>query len=228
VRRLVRHTRLTTTALTLTVTGLAADSVLADGVSPRSGLWTGLLSLSQRLVEFWPIPNIRVHVLRNTLCSRRAMKANAIGDQLFRGNGSTQVIDATGTSTSSLSDGMAVAVDALQRADYAYAKRITEQASTPATGPDAGPDPGSDAGPDPGSDTGQDPGTADVDLAGPLGTISGVCPLVTFPVNGQVVIASTSTTYVGGSCASLTAGQNAQITGTPVGSFLIARLVTIH
>jgi hypothetical protein len=42
------------------------------------------------------------------------------------------------------------------------------------------------------------------------------------------VVTSTSTTYVGGSCASLTAGQTAQVEGTPNGPIVVARQVTIH
>jgi len=52
--------------------------------------------------------------------------------------------------------------------------------------------------------------------------------MVTFPVNGRFVVASSSTAYVGGDCSSVVAGGSAEVQGTPNGNVVVARQVTIH
>jgi hypothetical protein len=61
-----------------------------------------------------------------------------------------------------------------------------------------------------------------------MGPVAGVCPVVTFPVSGHVVVTSSSTSYVGGSCADLVAGTSTEVAGTPAGNTMLAREVRIR
>jgi len=145
-----------------------------------------------------------------------------LGRQLVRGNGSTQVFDGTSPKTaSSLRDGLTVDADGLQRADYAYATRVTVQSAgttTPTPTPTPTPPPTPTPTPTPSETT----------IGGVSGPVTGVCPALAFPVSGQVVITNASTAYVGGSCAALVAGASAEVVGTPAGNTIVARQIRIH
>ena len=161
-----------------------------------------------------------------------------IGRQLVRGNDATEIVDETGARSSNpLSDGMSVDLDALQRAEYAYGKRITlRRPNTPAPAPMPAPTPAPTPAPSPAPPPATPtpspaptpaPGN-DTTIGGILGPVSGVCPVVAFPVSGRVVVTNSSTTYVGGSCSSLVAGGSTEVSGTPNGNTVVARQVTLR
>lgn len=133
-----------------------------------------------------------------------------LGSRLLRGNVASQV-DGAGA----LVGGAPVDVDALQRTEYAYAQRVTVQPSpSPAPGPSPNPNPN----PDPN----------DRSLTGVLGAVSGLCPIITFPVNGQVVVTNSSTAYVNGTCSNVVAGGSVQVSGTQAGNVVVARQITLR
>lgn len=166
--------------------------------------------------------------------------------QLVRGDSRTQVVDGNGA-TASLADGATVDVAGLKRAQYAYGTRITLRPAdttatpptpgpghnpapspTPTPGPGPAPAPAPSPSPTPSPNPGPPPNPNNVTISGVLGSISGVCPVVTFPISGQVVITNSATAYINGSCSSLVAGWSAQVNGTPDGNVVVARQVTIH
>jgi hypothetical protein len=52
------------------------------------------------------------------------------------------------------------------------------------------------------------------EIEGALGGLAGTCPSVSFVVNGYSITTSSSTTFDGGSCASLKSGTNVDVKGT--------------
>jgi hypothetical protein len=137
-----------------------------------------------------------------------------LGGQLVRGDSLTQV-DGTPATVDALRDGQTVDVDSLRRTDYAYARRVTIPRSEPApTAPAPTPTP--------------TPTGGETTVSGVLGPLEGLCPLLVFPVNGQVVVTNASTVYTGGTCTSLVAGGSAKVTGTPEGNTVVARQITIN
>lgn len=159
-----------------------------------------------------------------------------LGDHLIRGDERTQVIHGSGTtSPSSLQDGDQVALDGLRRTSYVYATRVAEQESAPPsstvpptpTVPPTGPSNPPTPPPNP-TPTVPTPAPDEIVLGGILGAVSGVCPLITFPVGGRVFVTNTSTTYVGGDCSSLKAGSSVEARGTQAGDVVAAREVTVR
>ena len=133
-----------------------------------------------------------------------------LGSRLLRGNVASQV-DGAGA----LVGGATVDVDALQRTEYAYAQRVTVQPS-PSPAPEPSPSPSPN--PDPNN----------VNLKGVLGAVSGLCPVITFPVTGQIVVTNTSTVYANGNCSNVVAGGSAQVSGTQAGNVVVARQITLR
>jgi hypothetical protein len=138
-----------------------------------------------------------------------------LGGELVRGDTGTQIEGTTPASADALRDGQTVDVDGLGRTDYAYAKRVTVPRTEPAT-------------PAPPTSPTAPPPTPTTTVTGVLGSLAGACPVLTFPVNGQIVVTNHSTVYTGGSCNSLVAGGTAEVTGTPAGNTVIARQITIN
>jgi hypothetical protein len=86
----------------------------------------------------------------------------------------------------------------------------TPPGATPPSGPPAG------ATPAPGNQpegTFYPPGSQPPGGLGTVSDISGSCPSVTFAINGKTVRTNASTSYAGGSCASLKNGARAAVMG---------------
>lgn len=135
-----------------------------------------------------------------------------LGSRVIRGNAGSQVDGSAG----SLAGGATVDVDGLQREEYAYAKHVTVVPADSTSSPSA-----------PAPSPSPSPNSNDTTFNGILGTVSGLCPVISFPINGQVVVTDLSTTYVGGTCSNVVAGESAKVEGTPVGNVLVARQITL-
>jgi uncharacterized protein DUF5666 len=142
-----------------------------------------------------------------------------LGSQVLRGNGITQVFEGKSLKTAtSLRDGLTVDADGLLRTDYAYARRVTvpsADTTTPSPTPTPTPTPI------------PPPLPTETTIGGVMGPVAGVCPVVAFPIGGQVVVTKSSTSYAGGSCADLVAGHSSEVSGTPAGNTVVAREIRI-
>jgi hypothetical protein len=150
----------------------------------------------------------------------------AIGSQLVRGDGGTQVFEGTHpSSVASLRNGMTVDVDGLQRAEYAYATNVKASGSgsgdsTSAPNPSPSPSPT----PPPNSP----PGPGELTVGGTVGNLSGVCPVLLFTLDGSAVVTNNSTQWSGGTCVTLAPGASVEATGTQSGNTIVARQVRFN
>lgn len=137
----------------------------------------------------------------------------SIGDQVIRGDGSTQFRNG---SFSSLHDGTNVDVEGVQRADHVYASGIEVKPSasdsnanpSPSPGPSPSPSPSPSPGP---SAPSPSPSPA---VTGTIGTMAGACPALAFTVGANLVVTNQSTTFNNGRCSGLNIGDVVTAQGT--------------
>lgn len=152
-----------------------------------------------------------------------------VNNEPLRGNGDTQVVDGSAPANSSnLRDGQTVTVEALQRADHVYAKKVTVDLQPTAGAPSPNPSPSPGPSPSPSPSPTPAPGGSPVTITGLLSTLSGVCPALVFPINGQLVVTSVATAFIGGTCEELRVGATADVVGTVIGGQVVATQITIR
>lgn len=154
--------------------------------------------------------------------------------QRVQGNGSSVVANGSNiVNAGSLANGQTVVIEGLDRSGYTFAKRVDIElqptsGSGPSPSPGTSPDPGAGSGSGPGSGSDPAPSSPGVTVSGVLSNLSGLCPVLTFPVNGQVVVTSAATAFIGGSCQAIQVGSSVEATGPVVGGQVLATQVTIR
>jgi Domain of unknown function (DUF5666) len=159
-----------------------------------------------------------------------------LGNRLVRGDGGSKVIDGSRTRDgSALRNGLRVGVDGIDRGDHVYATTIAlsrndsnDSPSPSNPNPSPSPGPSRSPAPAPGPAPAPTPESNDTTVSGVLGSVSGTCPALVFPINGSVVVTNSSTVYAGGSCRSLVLGARADVQGTPNGGVVVAREIRIR